>query len=81
MPIGSKEDLNYPCQFTEKTSLTSQTGLGGGFKYFLFSPLPNIFQMGWFNHQLVVVLEDLGSLFWSLLLIGWLDEKRFFFCK
>ena len=35
--------------------------LGGGFKYFLFSPLPgemmkfdeHIFQMGWFNHQLV----------------------------
>ena len=35
--------------------------LGGGFKYFLFSSLPgemikfdysNIFQMGWFNHQL-----------------------------
>ena len=41
-----------------------------GFKYFLFSPrklwkipiLPNIFQMGWFNHQLVllyVAFEDL----------------------
>ena len=37
--------------------------LGGGFKYFLFSPLlgekisnlTNIFQMGWFNHQLVNV--------------------------
>ena len=36
------------------------TQLGGGFKYFLFSPwslekwskLTNIFQMGWFNHQL-----------------------------
>ena len=34
--------------------------LGGGFKYVLFSPLfgeeepilTNIFQMGWFNHQL-----------------------------
>ena len=34
--------------------------LGGGFKYFLCSPLPgemiqfddHIFQMGWFNHQL-----------------------------
>ena len=33
--------------------------LGGGFKYFVFSPLfgedehilTNIFQMGWFNHQ------------------------------
>ena len=36
--------------------------LGGGFKYFLCSPLvgemiqfdEHIFQMGWFNHQLVV---------------------------
>ena len=38
--------------------------LGGGFKHFLFSPLPgememvqfdeHIFQMGWFNHQPVV---------------------------
>ena len=36
--------------------------LGGGFRYFLFSPLPgemiqfdeHIFQMGWFNHQLVI---------------------------
>ena len=34
--------------------------LGGGFEYFLFSPLPgemiqfdeHIFQMGWFNHHL-----------------------------
>ncbi len=27
--------------------------LGGGFKYFLFSPLfdEHIFQMSWFNHQ------------------------------
>ena len=37
--------------------------LGGGFKYFLFSALfgeiikldEHIFQMGWFNHQLVIV--------------------------
>ena len=36
--------------------------LGGGFNFFLFSPrslgkipiLTNIFQMGWFNHQLVL---------------------------
>ena len=36
------------------------TRLGGGFKHFLFSPLfgedepilTNIFQLGWFNHQL-----------------------------
>ena len=37
--------------------------LGGGFNYFLFLPLPgemiqfdvHIFQMGWFNHQLVLL--------------------------
>ena len=36
--------------------------IGGGFKYFLFSSLlgedshfdEHIFQMGWFNHQLVI---------------------------
>ena len=35
--------------------------LGGGFKYF-FSPLSDehIFQMGWFNHQADVVLEDMS---------------------
>ena len=40
--------------------------LGGGFKYFLFSPLfgedfqfdEHIFQMGWFNHQLVNHYKD-----------------------
>ena len=39
--------------------------LGGGFKYFLCSPLfgemiqfdEHIFQMGWFNHQLVDFLS------------------------
>ena len=38
--------------------------LGAGFKHFLFSPrklgkipiLTNIFEMGWFNHQLVMVV-------------------------
>ena len=38
---------------------TMKPKLGGGFKYFIFSPLPgedepnltHIFQMGWFNHQ------------------------------
>ena len=39
--------------------------LGGGFKYFFFSPLfggddpiwlAHIFQMGWFNHQLVLLV-------------------------
>ena len=41
-----------------KESYTYIPYLGGGFKYFLFSPLPgemiqfdeHIFQMGWFNH-------------------------------
>ena len=40
--------------------------LGGGFKHFLFSPLPgemiqldeHIFQMGWFNHQRVLRLSS-----------------------
>ena len=39
--------------------------LGGGFQYFLFSPLfgedshfdDHIFQMGWFNHQLDMVKQ------------------------
>ena len=42
-------------------TVTLNLNLGGGFKYFLFSSLPgedsqfdeHIFQMGWFNHQLV----------------------------
>ena len=44
--------------------------LGGGFKHFLFSPLPgemiqfdeHIFQMGWFNHQLKKVEKGRFSL-------------------
>ena len=44
--------------------------LGGGFKHFLFSPLPgemiqfdeHIFQMGGFNHQLVLVHLE-GNIF------------------
>ena len=46
--------------------MSDDSGLGGGVKYFLFSPLPrdmiqltNIFLMGWFNHQLEDV-RDLG---------------------
>ena len=43
-------------------SLKKTYVLGGGFKYFLCSPLPgemiqfdeHIFQRGWFNHQLVL---------------------------
>ena len=44
--------------------------LGGGFKHFLFSPLPgemiqfdeHIFQMGWFNHQLVLLFYTVITL-------------------
>ncbi len=45
---------------------------GGGFGYFLFFTLTvremiqfdeHIFQMGWFNHQLVVEYEPKGLLF------------------
>ena len=49
--------------------------LGGGFKYFLFSPLPgemiqfdeHIFQMGWFNHQLGFQLRHVSSRFFCTL--------------
>ena len=50
--------------------MTPLQQLGGGFKYFPFSPLSgedfqfdeHIFQMGWFNHQ-----PDNGGLFFSFL--------------
>ena len=46
--------------------------LGGGFKYFLFSTLfgedsqfdEHIFQVGWFNHQLMIVFGSFISLCW-----------------
>ena len=52
--------------------------LGGGFRYFLFSPLPgemiqfdeHIFQMGWFNHQLVIFYPT-GTHVWVLIQTGW----------
>ena len=45
--------------------------LGGGFKYFLFSPLfgedfqfdEHIFQMGWFNHQPVMFTPNFLSFY------------------
>ena len=48
------------CQVITKTTQYNGNSLGGGFKYFLFSPLfgenshfdEHIFEMGWFNHQL-----------------------------
>ena len=50
-------DWHQSCKSSHKVDL------GGGFKYFLFSSLfgemiqfdEHIFQMGWFNHQLVLV--------------------------
>ena len=67
----TSEPLSYSVLVILITSLTSNYDdvqmtsqkvnctLGGGFKYFLFSPLPgedshvdeHIFQRGWFNHQ------------------------------
>ena len=43
-------------------SIVGTSHLGGGFKYFFFSPMwgedvqfnEHIFQMGWFNHQLAI---------------------------
>ena len=46
----------------EMEELSSHNHLAGGFQYFYFHPylgkipiLTNIFQMGWFNHQLVML--------------------------
>ena len=52
-----------------KNSRMEQLFLGGGFKYFLFSPLfgedshfdEHIFQRGWFNHQLDFFSPKLAS--------------------
>ena len=51
--------------------------LGGGFKHFLCSSLfgersnlTNIFQMGWFNHQLATFMVDLSIAMYSFLLGG-----------
>ena len=56
-----------------KNIICCQFNLGSGFKYFLFSPLPgemiqfdeHIFQLGWFNHQLVTH-EFLGVFRWEM---------------
>ena len=60
--------------------------LGGGFKHFLFSPLlvedfqfdEHIFQMGWFNHQLVVLLWEMATLGEMIMesLPDWFDPYR-----
>ena len=50
--------------------------LGGGFKYFVFSPLfgdyshfdEHIFQRGWFNHQLVILKITGSQECWSMML-------------
>ena len=52
-------EIHCPQCQEQKQEKTPKWGLGGGFKYFLFSPLfgedsqfdEHIFQMGWFNHQ------------------------------
>ena len=55
--------------------------LGGGFKYFLFSPLPGemiqfdehitVFQMGWFNHHLGMYPPfDYARFFWERISAG-----------
>ena len=59
-------------------SFLSSNLLDGGFQtFFVFHPLPwgmiqlhvHIFQMGWFNHQLVVIL------LWPFVLICWVRQK------
>ena len=65
-------------------SINSMNGswLGGGFKYFLFSPLfgedshfdEHIFQMGWFNHQ----LDDGLSLSWCFPNFATFPSRSFF---
>ena len=53
---------------SQKANMEPEHVLGGGFKYFSFSSLlgedshfdEHIFQMGWFNHQLVFFFK-LGS--------------------
>ena len=54
--------LEHPNYQLEKSHPSTQSNLGGGFKYVLFSPLfgedshfdEHIFQRGWFNHQLTL---------------------------
>ena len=62
-------------QTLSDTTGTVGHGLGGGFKYGLFSSLfgemiqfdEHIFQMGWFNHQLAgVVAVAVGAAWMSL---------------
>ena len=52
-----------------ETTRVVRCNLAGSFQYFLFSSLPgedepiltHIFQMGWFNHQLVMGYKDPGT--------------------
>jgi len=68
-------------------SLSKTPRLGGGFKYFLFSPLfgekililTNIFRRGWFNHQPVIPGQQHQDLLFFLpntfLLSRWLSRS------
>ena len=58
--LGAQKICKLPPRFFSWVWTEQKGVLGGGFKHFLFSPLPgemiqfdeHIFQMGWFNHQL-----------------------------
>ena len=64
-------ELPHP-RIAWKNRVSSRVNLGGGFKYFLFSPrklgeisnLTNIFQTGW-NHQLGIALRNDNYIPWK----------------
>ena len=70
--------LNFPPP--KKVKCCQSVLLGGGLKYFfIFTPhlgkipiLTNIFQMGWFNHQLVVEFLTFQHGGWAC----WMDGLR-----
>ena len=61
--------LDLPVFFSVATAKIRRVHLGGGFKlFFMFTPtwgkipiLTNIFQLGWFNHQLVMFVESISG--------------------
>ena len=63
----------YGILITHILQFESPLTLGGGFKYFVFSPLhveiiqfdEHIFQMGWFNHQLLL-MESIRLTTWDV---------------
>ena len=62
--MESNKVFFFVCSIVDHLPEINVKGLGGGFKYFFnvhpyFGKIPilaNIFQMGWFNHQLKVIL-------------------------